>query len=147
METSNIRYATLEDEAWIRGNDHHLREDLILRKISSKEVLLSEICGAPVGMLRYCLWWDNIPFMNMLFVLDEHQGKGVGRMLVVAWERMMRADNFRFVMTSTQVDETAQHFYRKLGYRDCGSLLFPGQTPLEMVLIKDLGEPDSIGAK
>ena len=34
------------------------------------------------------------------------------------------------IMTSTQVDEQAQHFYRKLGYRDRGSL-FLDHTPLE----------------
>ena len=89
-------------------------------------------------MLRYCLWWDNTPFINLIFVLEEYQRKGIGRKLTLAWEKMMKADGFRFVMTSTQVDETAQHFYRKIGYRDCGSLLYPGQTPLELVLIKAL---------
>lgn len=42
-------------------------------------------------------------------------------------------------MTSTQVDETAQHFYRKLGYRDAGGLLLdvPGyEQPMELFLIK-----------
>ena len=139
MEKSNIRYAVSEDDAWIRCNDHHLREDLIPRKIASKEVLLVEIDGVPAGLLRYCLWWDNTPFMNMLFVLEAHRRKGIGRKLVAAWEEEMKADGFRFAMTSTQVDETAQYFYRKLGYRDCGSLLYPGQAPLEMILIKDLG--------
>jgi len=27
------------------------------------------------------------------------------------------------VMTSTNSDEQAQHFYRKLGYKDCGCLI------------------------
>ena len=139
MEKVNIRYATLDDGTWIRNNDHHLRDDLISRKISSKEVLLAVMDGVPVGMLRYCLLWDNTPFMNMLFVLDGHQRKGIGLKLVAVWEENMAADGYRFVMTSTQVDETAQHFYRKIGYRDCGSLLYPGQSPLEMILVKDFG--------
>ena len=139
MGKVNVRYATLDDGTWIRHHDQHLRDDLIARKISSQEVLLAELDGVPVGLLRYCLWWDNTPFMNMLFVLAAHQRQGVGRKLVAVWEEKMVADGFRFVMTSTQVDETAQDFYRKIGYRDCGALLYPEQTPLEMVLIKDLG--------
>ena len=32
------------------------------------------------------------------------------------------AHGYGMVLTSTQVDEDAQHFYRKLGYKDCGGL-------------------------
>ena len=45
------------------------------------------------------------------------------------------------VMTSTQVDEEAQHFYRKLGYRDSGGFIvdIPGcEQPMEMIMIKAL---------
>ena len=54
----------------------------------------------------------------------------------------MRAQGFHAVMTSTRADETAQHFYRKLGYRDCGGLLLDaiesGQ-PLELFFAKAMG--------
>lgn len=39
------------------------------------------------------------------------------------------------------VDETAQHLYRKLGYIECGSLLFHGtifDQPMEMFMRKGL---------
>ena len=45
------------------------------------------------------------------------------------------------VLTSTQVDETAQHFYRKNGYKDCGSLVMniPGyEQPMEIFLSKGI---------
>ena len=45
------------------------------------------------------------------------------------------------VFTSTQVDEDAQHFYRKLGYKDCGGFTVdvPGhEQPLELFLVKQL---------
>ena len=37
------------------------------------------------------------------------------------------------------VDEEAQHFYRKLGYKDCGGFVVdvPGyEQPMEMIMIK-----------
>jgi len=138
MEQCTVRYAVLEDEAWIRINDDLLRSDLIRRKISTKEVLLAELCGVPTGLLRFSYLWDTVPFMNLLFIVEEHRERGIGSKLVTSWEEMMKADGYQYVMTSTQADETAQHFYRKLGYRDCGSFLYPGQTPLELLLTKEL---------
>lgn len=46
---------------------------------------------------------------------------------------------YGMIMTSTQVDEDAQHFYRKLGYKDCGGLTIdiPGyEQPMEMFMNK-----------
>ena len=42
-------------------------------------------------------------------------------------------------LTSTQVDEEAQHFYRKLGYKDCGGFVIDVseyEQPMEMFFIK-----------
>ena len=42
---------------------------------------------------------------------------------------------------STQVDEDAQHFYRKIGYKDCGGFTvdIPGfEQPMEMFMSKKL---------
>jgi hypothetical protein len=47
------------------------------------------------------------------------------------------AQGFTQVMTSTLSNEDAQHFYRKLGYRDVGALLLPDE-PLEIILLKEL---------
>lgn len=44
----------------------------------------------------------------------------------------MRNHGYKMVMTSTQVDEEAQHFYRKLGYVEKGSL-FLDNTPFEQL--------------
>ena len=45
------------------------------------------------------------------------------------------------LLTSTQVDEEAQHFYRKLGYKDCGGFVIdvPGyEQPMELFMIKGI---------
>lgn len=55
------------------------------------------------------------------------------------WENEMRNLGYKMLMTSTQADEQAQHFYRKLGYVEKGCLVFdntPATQPLEMILIK-----------
>ncbi len=90
-----------------------------------------------VGWLRYNLFWDNIPFINMLFFLDEQRGKGYGTKLVSYWENEMKKLNYDIVLTSTQSNEEAQFFYRKIGYTDCGSLILP-KEPLEIILYKKI---------
>ena len=70
-----------------------------------------------------------------------HPGCGLGRALTEHWEGELRARGFGLAMTSTQADEDAQHFWRKLGYRDCGGFLlpFPGyEQPTELILAKAL---------
>lgn len=53
----------------------------------------------------------------------------------------MKAQGYGMVLTSTQVDEDAQHFYRKLGYKDCGGFtvdILGYEQPMEMFMSKSL---------
>ena len=59
--------------------------------------------------------------------------------MIEHWEKDMKAQGYGMLMTSTQVDEDAQHFYRKLGYKDAGGFIVdvPGfEQPMEMIMIK-----------
>lgn len=137
----NIRYVQPEDRAFWYSLDRHLPEAEFDNKVSRKQgyVLLED--GTPIGLLRYNLFWDNTPFCTLLFVDWAHHGKGCGRMLMEHWERDMKAQGYRMLLTSTQVDDTAQHFYRKLGYKDCGGFVvdIPGfEQPMELFLMKGI---------
>lgn len=94
--------------------------------------------GSFIGWLRFNLFWDHTPFMNMLYLLEDHRGKGHGRRLVRFWEEEMLKGGYKTVLTSTRSDEQAQFFYRRMGYKDCGALLMPDE-PLEIILLKNLG--------
>ncbi|MBU3811743.1 MAG: GNAT family N-acetyltransferase [Candidatus Niameybacter stercoravium] len=102
-----------------------------------ERVLVIEENNHLSGWLRYNLFWDNTPFMNMLYILDDYRGKGYGKALTLFWEEKMKRLGYELVMTSTLSNEGAQHFYRKLGYTDAGSLLLP-QEPLEIIFIKSI---------
>jgi ribosomal protein S18 acetylase RimI-like enzyme len=80
-------------------------------------------------------------FCTKLFVDSNYQGKGYGKKLMEHWENDMKSQGYGMLLTSTQVDEEAQHFYRKLGYKDCGGFVIdvPGyEQPMEMFLVKGI---------
>ena len=134
-----IRHVELQDKAGWYLLDRNLPEDGFDEKIRNKQgyVLVDE--GKIVGVLRYNLFWDNTPFCTLLFIDEKFRGQGLGRLLMDRWESDMKSQDYGMVMTSTQVDEEAQHFYRKLGYKDCGGFVVdvPGyEQPMEMIMFK-----------
>ena len=90
-----------------------------------REILVLGHDDRRAGFLRFGHFWDEIPFMNLLWVQEGSRGRGLGTRLVSFWEDEMRESGHEMVMTSTLSNERAQHLYRRLGYRDCGSLLMP----------------------
>lgn len=136
-----IRYVQSGDkEAWFRL-DKHLLNDEFEKKVRDKQgyVLLEE--GKVVGVLRYNLFWDSIPFCTMLFLDEKYRDKGYGTKLMSHWEHDMKKQGYDMLLVSTQADECAQHFYRKLGYKDCGCLCInegKHAQPMELFLAKQL---------
>lgn len=132
-----IRLATVGDIPPLLTYDRHVSARDMARIIPLGHVLMAFDEERFVGLLRYGMFWDSVPFMNLLWVTEGYRGQGYGKMLVTDWETRMRADGRTRVMTSTQADETAQHFYRKLAYRDAGVLLWPEQAS-ELLFVKTL---------
>ena len=119
-EQDPIRFVTAADEAGWFTLDHDLPESEFQEKVRTRRGLVYREDDRIIGILRWNLFWDSIPFCTLLYLREDCRGKGYGSALMDRWEREMRARGRDMVMVSTQSDETAQHFYRKLGYRDSG---------------------------
>ncbi len=134
-----IRFAESGDFEVISRYDGHISDEELRNLIEKKRVVIMVEKGGFIGWLRYNLFWDNTPFLNMLFILEEFRGRGYGSALLEFWEREMTGKNYEMVMTSTLSNESAQFFYRKRGYTDCGALLLPGEAA-EIIFMKKTGE-------
>ena len=137
----NIRYVQLTDKEFWFSLDKHLPETEFMNKVRDRRGYVLSKDDSPIGLLRYNLFWDNTPFCTMLFIDSDYQGRGYGKKLMEFWENDMRSQGYRVLLTSTQVDENAQHFYRKLGYKDCGGFVMDISgcaQPMEMFLIKSI---------
>jgi len=136
-----IRYVESYDRDFWFTLDRHLPESEFTDKVEKRRGYVVLEDGVPVGLLRYNLFWDNTPFCTLLYIAESHRRRGYGAGLMSHWENDMRAQGYDMVLTSTQVNEDAQHFYRKLDYRDCGGIIFDikgYEQPMEMFMIKAL---------
>jgi ribosomal protein S18 acetylase RimI-like enzyme len=135
----NIQYAEKNDFLWLKEHDKYILEEILKDKIERKEVYVVKFkySGKNIGWLRYNLFWDNIPFMNMIYILEDYWKMGIGNKLVKHWENEMKQNGHKNVLTSTQSNEEAQHFYRKIGYKEIGGFNYL-DDPYEIMFQKYL---------
>jgi ribosomal protein S18 acetylase RimI-like enzyme len=133
-----IDIAADSDYGYLHEHDRHISQSLLLQKMKNQEIyILRNEDESIIGWMRYGYFWDNTPFMNMIWISEPFRGKGLGTQAVLFWENEMQRKGFALVMTSTLSNERAQHFYRKLGYRDAGCLLLENE-PLEIIMTKKM---------
>lgn len=130
-----IRTASADDIDTLLKYDRHISAEEMKNSVVLGRVYIAEERGGFAGWLRYNMFWDNTPFMNMLFLKEEYRGRGFAKRLVCHWEERMKGMNFKTVMTSTQSDEYAQHFYTRLGYAASGGFV-TDSGEYELIFIK-----------
>ena len=138
---TEIRYMQASDREFWYSLDHHLPQAEFENKVRMRQGYILMLDDKPAGLLRYQLFWDNTPFCTMLFIEEKYQKKRYGKQLMEYWEKDMKKQGYGMVLTSTRADENAQHFYRKLGYKDCGGFVvdFPAYAqPMELFFIKEI---------
>ncbi len=138
---TEIKYVRPEDKKFWYTLDRHLPEREFDKKVRDKRGYVLFENNIPKGILRYELFWDNIPFCTLIFIEENSRKKGFGKELIKHWETDMKALGYGMLLTSTQTDEQAQHFYRKVGFKDCGCLLIDipkYKQPMEMFMSKEI---------
>ena len=131
-----IRLANEDDYLALLMVDHHINKDELALSISLKRIYVAYENEEFVGWLRYNLFWDQIPFINMLYVMEDFRGQGYGIGLMNYFEKEMKK-KYSKVMVSTQANEYAQHFYDKIGYKAIGGFMLPKEE-YEVLMVKTL---------
>ena len=65
----DIRAASAEDYTFLLENDRHIRPGELRLSLEQGRVLLIRRGAERIGWLRWNLFWDNTPFMNLLYIL------------------------------------------------------------------------------
>lgn len=126
----HLKYLQKNDRIFAAQLDAHLDEQAFENHVRTNSGYIIWEKEARIGLLHYCMLWDHLPFLNYICILPAFRGRGYGSAALNCWEAEMKKAGCTMVMVSTQVDEQAQRLYRRLGYVDCGGLIFAG-TPLE----------------
>lgn len=132
-----IRHIKKSDKEFWVSLDKHLTALEFEKKVRDRQAYILSIDNQSVGILRYNLFWDNTPFCTLLYIDEKFQRNGYGKALMNFWEKEMQSLGYDWLLVSTRSDENAQHFYRALGYQDCGCLIAPDQ-PMELFLGKHI---------
>ena len=130
-----------EDREFVMRMDKHIDHRSFDHRVYTENGYIIMEGGRSVGFIAQNVLWGNIPFMELISVCEEERGRGYGTRAILEWEDILRGRGFKMALLSTQVDEGAQHLYRRLGYTDCGGLLFdntPFEQPMEMFMRKVL---------
>lgn len=136
-----IKYARLEDKDFVMNINSHINEISYNNLVYTKSGYVLWEDDNPIGFMTHCMLWNQLPFLNLIYVKESYRNRGFGSQAMKFWEDDMRKQGYQMVLISTQADESAQNFYRKLGYMDCGALLFtntPIEQPTELFLRKIL---------
>ena len=135
-----IRLAEAKDKKQILKYDCHIHHSKVGECIHNGFV--DVLCDGEkiVGVLRYNLFWQTIPFLDLIFIDEAYRGQGWGRKMMARWEDSMKVMGYPHVMLSTQEDETAKYFYEKLGYRRIGAFLPPEQEADEIMYLKEFNK-------
>ena len=73
---TQIRYVEMSDKEFWYSLDRHLPETEFENKVRDKRGYVLTKHSKPIGLLRYNLFWDNIPFCTMLFVDGNYHKQG-----------------------------------------------------------------------
>ena len=119
-----LKFVEHKDKDFWMSIDKHVNEVGFQNKVYTKTGYIMWENDIPVGILHYCVLWDNIPFLNFLFVKKENRGNRYATETMKQWEQEMKQQEYKMILISTQVDKTAQCFYRKLGYVDFGGVVY-----------------------
>ena len=133
-----IRTAVPADLDGIRNYDRHIPAARLEECIRRGQVVVLEDNGKILGVLRWNLFWQSLPFLDLIFLDNALRGQGWGTEMMALWEINMAEQGFRHVLLSTQEDELAKFFYEKLGYTLCGDFLPPDQDARELMYRKEL---------
>jgi ribosomal protein S18 acetylase RimI-like enzyme len=132
-----IRPAVAKDKKQILQYDCHICHNKVGACIYNGLVYV--LCDGDriVGVLRYNLFWQSIPFLDLIYIDEAYRSQGWGSKMMADWEERMQRMGYHYVMLSTQEDETAKFLYEKIGYRRIGAFLPPEQDADEIMYLKE----------
>lgn len=137
IDNLDIRYSRVKDLNFLLSIDKHIKKDKYIEKIKNNESILTSLNNENIWFLRFNYFWDEIPFLNLIFIKEKYRGKWFWKKILDFWELEMKELWYKKVMTSSLSNEKAQNFYRKNWYKDIWWFIINNE-PNELLFLKEI---------
>lgn len=124
QERALVRFAGPEDLEWCVVEDSHVTEKIIRNKIVNDEIIVVELDNQLIGYIRLEYLWSTVPYIGLIFVINEYRKAGIGLKMHNFLEEHLRSQGHDVLMSSSQADEPEpQAWHRSIGFEECGIIM------------------------
>ena len=117
-----VRFANQVDLDECIALDHPITPaEVIKRKVEQREVTVAEKGGRLVGYLRFEYLWSVVPYIALIWVVEDQRQQGIGRALLHYLENVLLEQGHTVLYSSSQANEPGpQAWHRHVGFEECG---------------------------
>jgi N-acetylglutamate synthase-like GNAT family acetyltransferase len=117
-----VRFASQTDLDGCIALDHAtMPVEVIKRKVEQREIIVAEKAGQLVGYLRLEYLWSTVPYIALIWVVEDQRQQGIGFRLLHYLENVLREQGHTALYSSSQANEPApQAWHRHAGFEECG---------------------------
>ena len=105
------------EQVW--GWDENEQRQLHARRFAAQEFRIINVAGKDVGIMATVVGPDCLT-LNQLFILPEHQGKGIGRECMLLIMEEARGLSLPVRLRVLKVNPRALAFFHRLGFQHAG---------------------------
>jgi len=139
-----VRFANPTDLDDCIALDHPtMPAEVIKRKIGQREIIVAENAGQLVGYLRLEYLWSLVPYIGLIWVVEDQRQQGIGKTLLCYLEDALREQGHTVLYSSSQANEPEpQAWHRHVGFEECGFIAGINVGGIgEIFFRKDLSHP------
>jgi len=119
--SATVRLAQEADIPALGQLDPWPKEHVWRQKIAAGEVVVLELEGNVIGLIRYAVLWTTVPFMGLIELEPAHRGKGYSRVMLSFLKDHLRAQGYVALLSSSQTDEPEpQRWHLHMGFTSNG---------------------------
>ena len=117
-----VRFANQVDLDGCITLDHPaIPAEVIKRKVEQREIIVAEKAGQLVGYLRLEYLWSVVPYIGLIWVVEDQRHQGIGFRLLHYLEDVLRERGHTALYSSSQANEPEpQAWHRHAGFEECG---------------------------
>ena len=142
-----VRFADLMDLDGCITLDHpHMPAEVIQRKVEQREIIVAEKAGQLVGYLRLDHLWSFVPYIALIWVVEDQRQQGVGRAMLRYLENVLCEQGHTALYSSSQANEPEpQAWHRYVGFEECGFIAgINGAGIGEIFFLKELSRHQAL---